>query len=184
MKKKITVAMMVAAMSMSVMACGSSSDAPKETQAPAATEAATEAPATTEEATTEAPETEAADDGTINFETDKYVITYSKHEIGKDMDGNPCLLYYYTFTNNGDENTSAMASAQVQCFQNGVENELAYIDYEIPEYENYMKDIQPGGTIDVCEPFELQDTSDVDIEVSDWISFDGAKDTQLITIEE
>ena len=50
--------------------------------------------------------------------------------------------------------------------------------------ENYMKDIQPGGSIDVCEPFELQDTSDVDIEVSDWISFDGAKDTQLITIEE
>ena len=173
MKKKITAAMMVAAMSMSIMACGSSSDAPKETQAPAATEAETEAP-----------ETEAADDGTINFETDKYVITYSKHEIGKDMDGNPCLLYYYTFTNNGDENTSAMASAQIQCFQNGVENELAYIDYEIPEYENYMKDIQPGGSIDVCEPFELQDTSDVDIEVSDWISFDGAKDTQLITIEE
>ena len=62
MKKKITTAMLIAAMSMSIMACGG--DKTPETQVPTTeTPVVTETVATTEApATTETPETEAQND--------------------------------------------------------------------------------------------------------------------------
>lgn len=182
MKKKITTAMVIPAMSMSIMACGSNTS---ETQAPATeAPAATETVATTEAlATTEAPETEAADDGIIDFEASDHAIKYLKHEFGTDYDGDKCLLYYFTYTNVSDDNAEAASTVMLQCFQNGVECDMTGLDEETDEISNYYKTVQPGTSIDVCAVFKLQDDSEITMEDSDWFSFDGDKDTQKIEVE-
>lgn len=121
-------------------------------------------------------------DNVIDFESASYKVTYSRHETGKDWDGNPCLYFYYNFTNNSEENTSAMASAYMQCFQNGIQCDNASVDYNT-EMDNYMKDVQPGTTIEVCECYVLSDNSEVTIETSDWASFSNDKDVQTITLK-
>ena len=130
-----------------------------------------------------ADEAEPEDDGIINFDGSGYNVTYIKHETGTDYEGNPCLYYYYTFTNNGEENTSAAVASYIQCFQNGVQCQTAITTDSNDSVNNYMMDVQPGGSVEVCQVFSLSDTSEVTIEVSDLISFDDAKDTQTITLQ-
>ena len=184
MKKKIVAIMLAGMMSLSAVACGGTSD----TQEPDTQEADSSAEdgASTDETSaddTAADEAEAEDDGVINFDGEGYNVTYVKHETGTDYEGNPCLYYYYTFTNNGEENTSAAVTSYIQCFQNGVQCQSAITTESNDSINNYMMDVQPGGSIEVCQVFSLSDTSDVTIEASELISLDDAKDTQIITLE-
>lgn len=123
------------------------------------------------------------DDGIINFDGADFNVTYVRHETGTDYEGNPCLYYYYTFTNNGDDNASAAVSAYVQCFQNGVQRDSAITTDHNDSMDNYMNEVQPGGTVEVCQVYSLEDTSDVTIEASDLISFSDEKDTQIIVLQ-
>lgn len=135
---------------------------------------------------TQSEETQApqeTDDGVINFEGDGYNVTYIKHELSKDYEGNPCLLFYYTFTNNSEENASAAVSSHIKVFQNGVQCDTAILMDSPDSTSNYMNDVQPGYSAEVCQAFKLSDTSDVTVEVSDLISFDDKKDTQILTLE-
>lgn len=135
---------------------------------------------------TQDPETEAnvsEDDGVINFDGSGYNVTYVKHETGTDYEGNPCLYYYYTFTNNGDENTSAAVATYIQCFQNGTQCQTAITTDSNDSINNYMMEVQPGGSIEVCQVYSLADTSDVTIEASDLISLSDEKDTQTIKLQ-
>lgn len=123
------------------------------------------------------------DDGIISFQTDDFTIAYSHHEKGKDYKGNPCLYYYYTFTNKSSDNESAAFSANIKVFQNGVECTTALSLESRPEVENYLKEVQPGTSIEVCQVYELTDNSDVTIEAKELISFSDEKDTQIITFK-
>lgn len=182
MKKKIVAIMLASMLAVSATACGDSgkSSGGNDTtqEADAGSDEGSDAAG---EAEPEASEPE--DDGIINFDGDGYNVTYVKHETGTDYEGNPCLYYYYTFTNNGEENASPMSSSYIQCFQNGVECETAITMDSNDSIDNYMLEVQPGGSLEVCEVFSISDTSDVTIEASDLISFDDAKDTQVITLE-
>lgn len=129
------------------------------------------------------PEPQQTDSGTINFNGSGYNVTYVRHETGTDYEGNPCLYYYYTFTNNGEENTSAAVVSYVQCFQNGVQCQTAITTDNNDSINNYMMEVQPGGSLEVCQAFELTDTSDVTVEVSDLISLSNDKDTQIIKLQ-
>ncbi|HIZ77136.1 MAG TPA: DUF5067 domain-containing protein [Firmicutes bacterium] len=179
MKKKLLVLMIAGMMSLSAVACGETSD----TQEPDTQESNdnTGDEASADDAAVD--EAESEDDGIINFDGEGYNVTYVKHETGTDYEGNPCLYYYYTFTNNGEENTSAAVASYIQCFQNGVQCQSAITTESNHSINNYMMDVQPGGSIEVCQVFSLSDTSDVTIEASELISFDDAKDTQIITLE-
>ena len=176
MKKKLLVIMVAAMMSLSAVACGgeSTTDEP-DTQ--------NNEDVASDDAADDAAEAEPEDDGIINFDGEGYNVTYVKHETGTDYEGNPCLYYYYTFTNNGDENTSAAVASYIQCFQNGVQCQTAITTDSNDSVNNYMMDVQPGGSVEVCQIFSLSDTSEVTIEASELISFDDAKDTQIITLE-
>lgn len=178
MKKKLLVIMLAASMSMYIAACGDSSDSQDSTSQ----ETTEETEETAEEVQEEEPE-EPEDDGIINFDGDGYNVTYVRHETGTDYEGNPCLYYYYTFTNNGEENTSAMAASYIQCFQNGVQCQNAVTMDSNDSINNYMMEVQPGGTIEVCQVYSISDTSDVTIEASDLISLDDSKDTQIISLQ-
>lgn len=180
MKKKLLILMIAAMMSLSTVACGGSPD----TQEPDTQEASDDVGDDTGAEEAPAPEeTEPEDDGVINFDGDGYNVTYVRHETGTDYEGNPCLYYYYTFTNNGEENTSAAVASYIQCFQNGVQCQSAITTESNDSINNYMMDVQPGGNVEVCQVFSLSDTSDVTIEASDLISLDDAKDTQTITLQ-
>ena len=184
MKKKLLVLMIAGMMSLSAVACGGTSD----TQEPNTQEADSNAEdgAATDEASADeatADEAEAEDDGVINFDGEGYNVTYVKHETGTDYEGNPCLYYYYTFTNNGEQNTSAAVASYIQCFQNGVQCQSAITSESNDSMDNYMMEVQPGGSVEVCQAFSLSDTSDVTIEASELISLDDSKDTQIISLE-
>ena len=184
MKKKIVAMMIACMMAVSATACGGSGESSSGESA--AQEEAAESDDGSDVADEEsdaADEAEPEDDGIINFDGSGYNVTYVKHETGTDYEGNPCLYYYYTFTNNGEENTSAAVASYIQCFQNGVQCQTAITTDSNDSVNNYMMDVQPGGSVEVCEVFSLSDTSDVTIEASDLISFDDAKDTQTITLQ-
>lgn len=174
MKKKMLTILLMTTMIFSLVACGSSESS--ETSEDTTSEA-------TEEKDTETKEEDSADDGIIDFEGETFKITYTKHETGTDYEGNPCLYYYFTFVNNGEEATSAAATSYIQCFQNGIECDIAITDEYNEQMDNYMKDIQPGIEIEVCEVFSLTDNSEVTLEASDWVSFSDEKDVQKITLE-
>lgn len=123
------------------------------------------------------------DDGIIDFDGTGYNVKYLKHETGTDYEGKSCLYYYYTFTNTGEENTSAAASSYVQCFQNGTQCETAILAEDNSSVNNYMMDVQPGNSIEVCQVFSLSDNNNVTIEASDFISLDDSKDTQEISLK-
>lgn len=183
MKRRIVALLMVSMLAVSMLAgCGGGSDSGSQT--PAGTEEVkpteTDAPETTE-AQAEA-QTEASKDG-LSFECDTFKVDYIKHEVSKDYEGKPCLLYYFTFTNKGEEATSALVTSYLQFFQNGIELETAITDTASDEINNYMKDIKTGVSLDCCVAISLTDESDVEVEASELISFDNSKATQVITLK-
>ena len=174
MKKKLVVLLLAATMSLSVVACGGEKEESKKAEAPK-TEAAK-------------PETEVkeepVDDGIIDFTTEKFNVRYVKHEFANDFEGNKCLLYYYTFTNNSDANATAGITANVQCFQDGSECEMGIMAEQNDSMNNYaMNEVQPGGTVEVCQVYKLKSDTEITIEASDMISFDNEKDTQKLAVQ-
>lgn len=123
------------------------------------------------------------DDNIINFRVDNFSTIYTRHEFGTDWEGQKCLIYYYTFTNNSDTNTSASVAAYIQCFQNGIECDTSFLSTDNEYIDNYSKDVQPGTSIEVCQVFVLQDDSEITVEASDWASFSDDKDIQKISVE-
>ena len=171
MKTRIIATLLTMILALSLVACGGDSSEEADSSEDAAVEEVSE-------------DAEAADDdGIIDFEADAFTVKYTKHEIAKDWEGNPCLIYYFEFTNNGEEATSAMVTSYIQCFQNGVECETTFLDKEIKEYDNFGKDIKPGTTLEVCNIYLLEDDSEITLEASDWVSLSDDMDTQTITVE-
>lgn len=170
MKKKLIALLLAGTLCLSLAACGSDNESSQSGDA-------TKENAQKEE--TKEPE----DDGVINFDGDGYNITYVKHEKGTDYKGNPCLFFYYTFTNNGEENANAGTSATIKCFQNNVQCETAITLESNDSADNYLLDVQPGGSVEVCQTFSLSDDSDVTVEVSDWISLDDKTDKQILKLQ-
>ena len=49
---------------------------------------------------------------------------------------------------------------------------------------NYsMNEVQPGGTVEVCQTYKLKSDTEITIEAEDMMSFDGKKDSQQIIVE-
>lgn len=186
MKKKLVTLLLAGVLALSATACTSTEEPKEETKTEEAKEKE-EVPAETD--TEETPEEEVKeevpeDDGIIDFTAEKFNVKYVKHEFGTDYEGNKCLYYYYTFTNNGEENATAGIAAHVQCFQDGSECEMAITEDMNDSMNNYaMNEVQPGGTVEVCQTYKLKSDTEITIEASDMLSFDDKKDTQKITVE-
>lgn len=186
MKKKLVTLLLASVLALSATACTSTEEPKEETKTEEAKEkeevpAETEAKETPEE---KAKEDVPEDDGIIDFTAEKFNVKYVKYEFGTDYEGNKCLYYYYTFTNNGDENATAGIAAHVQCFQDGSECEMAITEDMNDSMNNYaMNEVQPGGTVEVCQTYKLKSDTEITIEASDMLSFDDKKDTQKITVE-
>lgn len=109
------------------------------------------------------------------FEYDDMVVEYLEYKIEDNAAGEECLVLYFDFTNNTDENQTFLYAFSVNAFQNGValDSSLMHVNEET---KNHSREIQPETTIKVANAFLLSEsTSPVDIEVEPWISFSEEK---------
>lgn len=103
---------------------------------------------------------------------DKYYIEVLSARKSKDYSGKDVVIISYRYTNNSNETQSFMFAFNTQVFQNNVELESAIVTNDKSyNSENSLKDIKPGGTIEVQEAYILQDDSPVTVEVGPLFSF-------------
>ena len=124
-------------------------------------------------------ENAATDEGDLG----DYHVKILDAETGlKDYDGNPVIGVKYEYTNNGEENMMFDVAVNAQAFQDGVQLELAFMDEFSDEYENSSKEVKPGTTL-TCEMYyALTSDSEVEVEVSELISFGDAKLTKTFSV--
>lgn len=122
------------------------------------------------------------DDGIIDFNADGCNLKYLRHEITKNYVDEECLAVYFQFTNNSDENKSCIYTFSEQAFQNGIELEMPLFMIDGKD-SNTDKEIKPGVSLEVYCLFKIEDKSNVELEVSEWVSFSDEKDVMLLEIE-
>ena len=98
-----------------------------------------------------------------------YPTTIDGVRIGADYEGKEIVVVSFTWTNNSDETTSFALSVHPKVFQNGIECDTA-IAMDINN-DKYMSDVRPGGSVQVEMAYEIEDHSDVEVEVSELFSF-------------
>lgn len=174
MKKKLMAAAIAAMLLAMLTACGGSADTAPQNDAGSTTADASASANDAANAETGAPE-----EGDLG----DYHVKILDAETGlKDYDGNPVIGVKYEYTNNGKENMMFDVAVSAQAFQDGVQLELAFMDEFSDEYENASKEIKPGTTL-TCELYyALASESDVEIEVSELISFGDAKLTKTFSV--
>ena len=102
-------------------------------------------------------------------ETD-YPVTIDGVRLAKDYQDKDCVIVTCTFTNNSEDTKSFASALHVEVFQNGIQCDTAITMGE-KENDNYLTDVRPGTTISVDMAYELQDLSDIEVEVKELFSF-------------
>lgn len=114
-----------------------------------------------------------------------YNIEIKSCRLAKDYEGKDIIIVKYGYTNNGDTATPFMTAVTTKLFQGGIGLNESYVPDDSANYssDNQRKDLQKGATLDVEVAYELNDTtSDVVVEVTEWISLDDAKITKTFKI--
>lgn len=110
-------------------------------------------------------------------------------EVIKDSDGNDAIAVHIQWTNGSDESKSFyVASVGATMYQDGVELEWAYPDYDLENIltlqENQDLNLRPGASIEVVCCAKLRNTtSTVEIEIHDT-SWDIVTESVLIAAGE
>lgn len=107
-------------------------------------------------------------------------------EMVQDYEGKPAAIIKFSFTNNSEENASAMFALQYKAFQNGVQLETAIIsDDSVFNANDLMKEIQPGASIDVGAAYKMEsETAPIEFELSEAFSFASDKIGKTFEISE
>ncbi len=162
---------------------GSTSASLEQTETTTGGETTEKIEATETEAT--ATSTSVNSDNPIDIEADGIRLTYSRHELTTDLDGNPVIVVVFTFTNNTDKATSAMFGYIVNGFQDGVElDQLFYLRPDDPlndlVLKNAMKEIKNGASIEIAFAFVTTSQSEVEIEAEKLFGSNDKVWTQII----
>lgn len=130
-------------------------------------------------------EAPAAQEGTlIDMTSETFTIRYTRHVKANDFAGAPCLLVYYDYTNNSSTASSAMVDVSLMAYQNGSSLEAAIPENNDDAIDQFMAEIQPGETVNVCQAFSLTDMSDVTLEAGEAFAFGGGqKTTQILKLQ-
>lgn len=132
----------------------------------------------------EAAQTPAASDGTIDLSNDRFSIHYTRNVVSTDFAKDPCLLVYYDYTNNGSGASSAMVDVNLTAYQNGAALEAAIPADSDSAIDAFMKEIQPGETVNVCQAFSLKDMSPVTLQAADAFGLDtGITTVQTLNLQ-
>lgn len=123
----------------------------------------------------------ASDSGTLG----DYSVSILHSRKTNDYEGKPALVVGYKFTNNSSENKSFAIAIHPQAYQNSVQLESAILAGSDDSFnsQNYLKDVQPGGTLEVEMAYLLEnETSEVTVEVTELISFSKEKLTKKFSL--
>lgn len=99
--------------------------------------------------------------------------------LTEDYKGKPAIVITYSWTNNSEGTTSAMASLTGKAFQDGVQLESAVMgDTDVYDMNASMKDIQPGTTLDIQNAYVLENIdSKVAFQVEQFLNLSNEKVT-------
>lgn len=98
---------------------------------------------------------------------DGYDIVIEGMEFDEDYSGEEILRVLFTFTNNGEEATSAFYETYVDALQDGIGLEEVSAYNEVETDENYDVEIEPGESILCSLCFELRSDSPVEVMIHD-----------------
>lgn len=122
---------------------------------------------------TEAPAVTLSDSGALG----DVEVAIGELEYVQDYFGDPAILIHFTFTNNSEENKSAMFSINFTAFQNGIGlKDATILDDSVYDASDLSKEIQPGTTVELAKAYTpSSETAPIEVTVSESISFDNTK---------
>ncbi|MDD4700536.1 MAG: DUF5067 domain-containing protein [Oscillospiraceae bacterium] len=115
-----------------------------------------------------------------------YKVEIMSCRLAKDYSGKDIVIIKYGFTNNDDDSRAFFTAVNTEVFQGGVGLNNSYVTAEDANYsaDNQTKEIKTGATLDVEVAYELNDnTTDLDVEVSELISLNKNKITKTFSIK-
>lgn len=115
-----------------------------------------------------------------------YSVVIDSCRLSTSWDDEPIIIVKYVFTNNGEDSASFFSSLNDKAYQNGVGLNRCYTAIDSANYseDNQTKDIKKGASLEVEVAYRLNDTTtDVEIEVSEFISFSDKKITKTFSIK-
>ena len=116
-----------------------------------------------------------------------YEVKIESCRLAKDYEGKPIIIVKYKFTNNGEEPAAFAWSLEYDAFQDGIGLNECYLVADSAKYssDNQTKEVKKGSSLNVEVAYELNDTTtDVEIEVTELISFSEKKLTKTFSIKE
>lgn len=137
------------------------------------------------EAQTQKPQAPAPDNSSKSNLGD-YNILIESCRLAVDYEGDPIVIVKYQFTNNDSDAVSFMLAFNDEVYQAGIGLNKCYFADDSANYssDNQSKEIKQGATISVEVAYELNDTTtDIEVEVSEFISFNDKKITKTFSIE-
>ncbi len=180
MKKLISILLVICVvLSFALFAMGSGSEEENINQGSGSAQSQEEA----EKETVEGAEKEA---GEANL--GDYNLVIDSCRLARDFEGKPVVIVKYIYTNVSDDDaTSFFMAFEDNVYQNGVGlNEAYFLDDDV-EYnsDNQTKEIKKGASLEVEVAYELDDeVTDIEVEVSELISFNDKTVTKTFSIAE
>lgn len=115
-----------------------------------------------------------------------YSVDIKSCRLAEDYEGKPIVIITYGFTNNGENAAAFYTSVATEAYQDGIGLNECYFADDSANYndDNQSKEIKNGASLDVEVAYVLNDTeTDVEVEVTEWISFSDKKLTKTFTIK-
>ena len=103
-----------------------------------------------------------------------YYVYIDRGEIVEGVDGERILRVYFDFTNNSAEEASFWMNSLIHAYQDGLELRSGYPLTYVDEDNMYYEFVAPGETISVSVCFELRGSSNVEIELENYVVEGGA----------
>lgn len=189
--KSLVLLALVLALALALVSCGSKDQTTTQSSAPSSPEQTSTTTTTVSETTTNASETTtgsettttaAAAGGTtsadimspVQLKDCTFVITEVKLVPGAN-EGKYALRLTYDVTNNKQEDDMPLGLFSKKAFQNGIEIETVLYNKRI-DSSKAIKEMRPGATMKGIQMgFELEDMSEVELEISDYFNFENEK---------
>ena len=115
-----------------------------------------------------------------------YNVVIESCRLAEDYEGDPIAIVKFKFTNNDDDPAAFWIALDCNAYQNDIGlNECYFVD-DSANYssDNQMKEIRKGASLSVEVAYELNDTTtDIEVEVSELISFSDKKITKTFSIK-
>ena len=115
-----------------------------------------------------------------------YRVEILSSRLAKDYEDKDVVVVKYKFTNNSDDSASFDVAFMDYAYQDGIGLDRAYVLDDSANYndDNKSKSIKPGATLELEIAYKLNDTTtDVEVEVEEFISFSDKKITKTFSIK-